>query len=401
MGKSSNFIGQPLFNQLIKLISRQKIQEIAQKGGYNRYVKRFDGYSHLVTLLFAVFSRYDSLREIVLGLMSEANKLSHLGLLQLVSRSTLSDANNRRSHVFFEKIYTSLYERYGGVLSDSQVVRKWEKALYIIDSTTITLFSNILKGAGRHPKHGKKKGGIKCHTVLKAIEQVPCLVRFTAAAVHDHFMLKILNLPMGSFVAMDRAYIDYKYMQLMTEKCITYVTKMKSNLKYRLISSVCRVQPRGLVEVIISTVEFEKGDMRHKARMIEYWREGCKCSQTLLTNNFELDYEEIIEIYERRWQIELLFKQLKQNFQLRYFYGESVNAIKTQIWTTLIANLLLTLVKRRVKRKWSFSGLATVIRQTLMHYINMWAFLEEPEKTWVEINQLYKHKPPELQLSIF
>ena len=112
MGKSGNFIGQPLFNQLIKLISRQKIQEIAQKGGYNRYVKRFDGYSHLVTLLFAVFSRYDSLREIVLGLMSEANKLSHLGLLQLVSRSTLSDANNRRSHVFFEKIYTSLYERY-------------------------------------------------------------------------------------------------------------------------------------------------------------------------------------------------------------------------------------------------------------------------------------------------
>ena len=190
-------------------------------------------------------------------------------------------------------------------------------------------------------------------------------------------------------------------MQLMTEKCITYVTKMKSNLKYRLISSVCRVQPRGLVEVIISTVEFEKGDMRHKARMIEYWREGCKRSQTLLTNNFELDYEEIIEIYERRWQIELLFKQLKQNFQLRYFYGESVNAIKTQIWTTLIANLLLMLVKRRVKRKWSFSGLAIVIRQTLMHYINMWAFLEEPEKTWVEINQLYKHKPPELQLSIF
>ena len=104
---------------------------------------------------------------------------------------------------------------------------------------------------------------------------------------------------------------------------------------------------------------------------------------------------------ELRKKIELLFKQLKQNFQLRYFYGESVNAIKTQIWVTLIANLLLTLVKKRVKRKWSFSGLATVVRQTLMHYINMWAFLEEPEKTWIEINLLRKQKPPELQLSIF
>lgn len=135
--------------------------------------------------------------------------------------------------------------------------------------------------------------------------------------------------------------------------------------------------------------------------MIEYWREGCRRSQTLLTNNFELDYEEIVEIYERRWQIELLFKQLKQNFQLRYFYGESVNAIKTQIWVTLIANLLLTLVRKRVKRSWSFSGLASVIRQTLMHYINMWAFLEDPERIWIEINRLHKQKPPELQLSLF
>ena len=401
MGKSTNFIGQPLFNQLINLISRQKIQEIAQKGGYNHYVKRFDGYTHLVTLLFAVFNRYDSLREIVLGLMSEANKLLHLGVSQIVSRSTLSDANNRRGSDFFADIYRHLYYRYRDVLSDSQIKRRWEDALYIIDSTTITLFSNILKGAGRHPKHGKKKGGIKSHTVLKALEQVPCLVRFTAAAVHDHFMLKILNLPMGSFVAMDRAYIDYKYMQLMTEKGITYVTKMKSNLKYRLIDSVCRANHNGLVEVRISSVEFVKGDIRHKARMIEYWREGCRRSATLLTNNFELDYVEIIEIYERRWQIELLFKQLKQNFQLRYFYGESVNAIKTQIWVTLIANLLLTLVRRRVKRSWSFSGLATVVRQTLMHYINMWAFLEEPEATWIEINRKLEHKPPELQLSLF
>ena len=400
MGKISNFIGQPLFNQLINLISRRKIQEIALKGGYNRYVKRFDSYSHLVTLLFAVFNRFDSLREIVLGLLSEANKLSHLGLSQVVSRSTLSDANTRRSHDFFAEIYRSLYDRYRGVLSDSVFRRKWEDALYIIDSTTITLFSNILKGAGRHPKHGKKKGGIKSHTVLKALEQVPCLVRFTAA-VHDHFMLKILDLPAGSFLAMDRAYIDYKYMQLMSEKCITYVTKMKSNLKCSLISREYWVNPHGLVEVKISTVEFRKGDILHKARMIEYWREGCRRSQTLLTNNFELDYEEIVEIYERRWQIELLFKQLKQNFQLRYFYGESVNAIKTQIWVTLIANLLLTLVRKRVKRSWSFSGLASVIRQTLMHYINMWAFLEDPERIWIEINRLHKQKPPELQLSLF
>ena len=159
MGKSSNFIGQPLFNQLIKLISRQKIQEIAQKGGYNRYVKRFDGYSHLVTLLFAVFSRYDSLREIVLGLMSEANKLSHLGLLQLVSRSTLSDANNRRSHVFFEKIYTSLYERYRVFYRTARLCASGRKRYISLIRRPLHCSQTFSRALAAIPSTGRRKAG--------------------------------------------------------------------------------------------------------------------------------------------------------------------------------------------------------------------------------------------------
>ena len=118
----------------------------------------------------------------------------------------------------------------------------------------------------------------------------------------------------------------------------------------------------------------------------------------LLTNNFELDSDDIIEIYKRRWQIETLFKQLKQNFPLKYFYGDSVNAIQSQIWVTLIANLLLTIVKRRVKHKWSFSNMVTMVRQTLMYYIDLFSYLEEPEKSWIRLNAQRAKSPPELTL---
>ena len=131
---------------------------------------------------------------------------------------------------------------------------------------------------------------------------------------------------------------------------------------------------------------------------IEYWQEKKKHSDVLLTNNFDLEPEEIIDMYLRRWQIESLFKQLKQNFPLKYFYGKSVNAIKIQIWITLIANLLLMVIQKRIKRTWSVSGLATIVRIMLMYYINCYTFLDQPEKEWDLIIQLTNESPPEPSL---
>ena len=150
----------------------------------------------------------------------------------------------------------------------------------------------------------------------------------------------------------------------------------------------------GLITLNDAVVEFRKEDIIHTSRKVEYWEKGKKQSVVLLTNNFELDAEEIIAIYKRRWQIELLFKQLKQNFPLKYFYGESVNAIKTQIWVTLIANLLLSIVRKKVKRDWSFSNLVTMVRQTLMYYINLYSFCENHEKAWLKIIQKRSQSPP-------
>ncbi len=185
------------------------------------------------------------------------------------------------------------------------------KRLQIIYSTTITLFSNLLfNGVGCHPKTGKKKGGIKVHTVIHANEGVPSDIKFTSAATNDSFMLKPTTLSKGDIMAMDS------------------------------------------------------------------------------------DPDEIIAIYRQRWEIELLFKQMKQNFPLKYFYGESANAIKIQIWVTLIANLLLMVMQKGLKRQWSFSGLATMVRITLMYYVDFHSLFNNPEKEWEIILSEASGAPP-------
>lgn len=400
MSKSTNFIGHPIYAQLLNFVNKQKIEKISKKNGHERYVKKLDGYTHLVSMLFAVLQRYDSLREITLGLLSEANKLQHLGIKYCVKRSTLSDANSRRDCEFFEQVYSYLYKQYQCDLADSNSQKEWFKRLYILDSTTIRLFSNILKGVGRNPKHGKKKGGIKAHCVIKAEENIPHLIRLTQAATHDHTILKELSLPEGSFIAIDRAYIDYEHFESFTQKGVFYVTKMKKNLVYSAIEDNFDGITSDERTIYDDTILFKKGKISHKSRRIEYWDIEKSKSITLLTNNFELSDTDIIDIYKKRWQIELLFKQLKQNFPLRYFYGDSANAIKIQIWVTFIANLLLTLVKKKISRKISFSCMVTLIRQMLMYYIDIYRFLENPEKEWLKRVAEMKESPP-TQPSLF
>lgn len=391
MSKSSHFSGQPLYGQVIKLLDKSKILQISRENGGERYIKRFNGWIHLVVMLYAVIMRFDSLREITASLLAETRKLAHLGITFKIGRSTLADANRRRPETIFEAIYRDLYATYRQALSSdsrSGKTPKWMKRLQIIDSTTITLFSNLLfKGVGRHPKTGKKKGGIKVHTVIHANEGVPSDIKFTSAATNDSFMLKPTTLSKGDIMAMDRAYIDYEKFEQLTQRGVIYVTKMKKNLKYTILSDTMYQTPDGLMEVRIQNVEFvrqKKGGetIHHKSRIISYVDVKKRKLISLLTNDMESDPEEIVAIYRQRWEIELLFKQMKQNFPLKYFYGESANAIKIQIWVTLIANLLLMVMQKGLTRKWSFSGLATMVRITLMYYVDFYSLFNNPEKEW-------------------
>ena len=213
MDKGTHFIGQPMYGQLIDLLDKEKILKYSRENGGERYVKHFDAYQHLTVMLYAVIKRFDSLREITDSMFPEARKLAHLGIKMMPRRSTLADANARRPECVFENVYRSLYSRYKDELSSDsrrRQVPSWLKRLQIIDSTTISLFSNLIfKGVGRHPKSGKKKGGIKVHTNIHANEGVPSDIRFTSAATNDSFMLKPTNYSDGDIIVMDRAYIDY------------------------------------------------------------------------------------------------------------------------------------------------------------------------------------------------
>ena len=394
MGKSSHFIGQPMYSQVIKLLDKSRILQISRENGGERYTKRFNGWIHLVVMLYAIIMRFDSLREITASLLTEARKLSHIGITFKIGRSTLADANKRRSEAIFESIYRDTYATYRHVLSSDSRTGKtpqWMRRLQIIDSTTITLFSNLIfKGVGRHPKNGKKKGGIKVHTVIHANEGVPSDIRFTSAATNDSFMLKPSSLSKGDIIAMDRAYIDYEKFEQLTEKQVIYVTKMKKSLKYEILGDTIYQTPEGVMEVRVQEVRFTKRKQGgetivHNARIITYVDVRKHKLISLLTNDMEFDPSEIIEIYRRRWEIELLFKQIKQNFPLKYFYGESANAIKIQIWVTLIANLLLMVMQKQLQRPWSFSGLATMVRITLMDYVDFYSLFNFPEKDWEDI----------------
>jgi len=391
MSKSTHFIGQPLLGQLLSFIDHAEVSRISKKHGGEHYVKYFDGWHHLVTMLYAIIMRFDSLREIQASMSAESRKLSHLGLTKIPRRSTLSDANKRRPEEIFGAIYATLYHKYQGVLSsdsrNDSSSPSWLNKLKIMDSTTISLFSNLLfKGVGRNPKRGKKKGGLKVHTIINANEGVPCDIQFTSAATHDHFLLCPSKLNQDDIIALDRAYIDYSKFEEMTQRGTVYVTKMKRNLVFKVLDDVIYQDKCGKMAVRVQHVVFTKKSkeviIKHHARIITYPDIQKKKLISLLTNDFDMPQEDIIDIYRKRWMIETLFKQLKQNFPLRYFYGESANAIKIQVWCTLIANLLLMLIKCKVKKSWSFSGLATMIRILMMYYVSYKSILEYPEKDW-------------------
>jgi hypothetical protein len=396
MHKDTNFIGQPIFSQLLKSISKSKIDRIALKNKADRYTKKFTTYNHLVVMLYSVFEGVSSLREAVIGVLANSNKINHLGLNSMPKRSTLSDANKRRSSKVFEDIYMKLYQDNRQFLSDSRDSELDLKRLFMIDSTTISLFKAILKAVGRNPLNGKKKGGIKAHVLINAQENTPILVRYSSAARHDKNFLKHIDLAKGSIIVFDRAYNDYKQYARFTSDEIVFVTRQKKSAVFEQgeVFKIPNKTDSGVQkdEEIFLTYKKDSKEKKLRTRRVTYYDKSRDKTLVFITNNFEFDAETIALIYKKRWQIETLFKQLKQNFPLKYFLGDNQNAIEIQIWVSMIANLLVTLLKNKIKRKWAFSNLVSLIRMHLMNYINIYKFLEEPEKSWKNVLENQKNR---------
>ena len=384
MSKSNFFTGQPIFSQLLKFVPRHTVSAIARGSKADRYCKRFSTYDHLVAMLYGVLNHCTSLREITTGMLAWEHRLAHLGVSHHPRRSTISDANNRRSSEVFQQLYLKLFERYGQFLSDSCGKSKASK-LYIFDSTTITLFQEVLKAAGTTPLNGKRKGGIKVHTLIRSDQDVPCMIRFSPGAANDMRFLKEIHLPRGSIVVFDKGYNDYTAFNRFSKEGVSWVTRLHKHLVYKKLADhdITELQQgKGVVydQKITLGVDYKPKKPKVRARLVTFIDPESGKTFEFLTNNFKMAPATIAAIYKKRWQIELLFKRIKQNYPLKYFLGDSENAIRIQIWCALIADLLLKMIKKKAKARLSFSNLSAIVRLHLMTYINLFDFLKHPEK---------------------
>jgi len=396
MREIRKFVGQPVLSQILNVIPSSLIQQCGRKHQANRYYKRLPLRVHLVSLLYGVFSYCNGLRELSEGLLACEGKLSHLGLDRAPARSTLSDANNRRDYRVFEAIYYGLLHQYHSFISDSRLKGLSIRNLKIIDSSTIQLFCEILRGVGRNRLDGaRKKGGFKVHAMMDAFSGVVEFTRITEAREHDRNFLYHLKLVPNSWIVFDKAYTTYGQFAKWTAQKVWFVTRQRANADYHVTKVIQdrtkKKQAKGVLKEQYITVGVKQNGTvveRLKLRRIQYLSDEGKI-YVFVTNNFTLPAKQIATIYKNRWMIELLFKQIKQNFPLRYFWGESPNAIKMQVYCVLIAQLLMVVIRKKAATKKSFANMITVIRLHLMSYVSLLAFVKDTYIAWRK-----EHGPP-------
>jgi len=381
-------VGQPIIKQVLNLIDRTGFNRLVAENNSDRYYKSFKCWPHFVTMMFGIFSRCDSMTEVCEGLRGMQGKLSHLGLEKSPAKSSAGDGLRNRDSAFFESLYYDLTKRYHSFLSDSRTYGLTVKDLFIVDSTTIRLFTDILKGVGRNPKNdGKKKGGLKVHMLIDAHQSIARFVKMTEAKMHDKQFLKHLQLPEFSTIVFDKAYNFYRQFGTWTNNNIYFVTRQKSNAIYTVIETIvdtASIRGKAMVyrEQIIEVHYKENNETKILRLKRVCYRDEKNRHFVFISNNLTLDASEIALIYKKRWGIELLFKKMKQNFQLHYFYGENENAIRTQVWCTLIAQLLLTVIQKKVGVKKAFSAVATLVRIHLISMLDVVELLKSNVRSW-------------------
>jgi hypothetical protein len=388
MSKTTFFYGQSVFGQLISLIDPSIISNASKSCESDRYVKKFKTKDHLISMLFCTIAKCTSLREVTGAMLGLSGKTKHFQLDHIPKKSTLGDANQRRDSGVFGFIYNQLLLQYGHFISDSRIKDVIKKQIEIFDSTTISLYSDVMKCVGRKPKNGRQKGGIKVHTVINVDETVPKFVWFTPSTTHDHVLLDKLKMDPNTIYVFDEGYNDYKTFKKFSDNETGFFTRIKDNAVYEPIcqNEIDEHIHSGVIEDQIIEVAVNDGGTKSKLRLrkIRFYDRELKREFEFLTNLFEMRPDLVAAIYKLRWQIEL-YKQLKQNFPLKYFLGDNENAIKIQIYCALIANLLMTVIQKKLKRSWAFSNLVSFCKIHLFNYIHLLNFLENPERDWQKI----------------
>ena len=368
-----------LFTQVLSLTNRHDFSRLVDKFGAEKYSKGFRCWDQFVAMMFCQLAGADSLREICGGLSTALGKLAHLGLKQAPSRSTLSYANNNRPWQLYEGIFYLLLKEANLLAAKQQRRFRFKNPLFSIDSSTIDLCLDLCDWA----EFRQRKGAVKLHLMLNHHGCLPNWAEITTGKVHDVNMAKKLDFEPGTIVVMDRGYIDYDLFDYWTGEGIWFVTRTKSNMKYRVVTEN-NIPNKGNI-ISDEIIEFTGYDASRRCpgqlRQVTVWDEQKQGTLVFLTNNMKLAASTISLIYKDRWQIETFFKIVKQNLKIKTFVGTSENAVKTQIWTALICILILKIMQMKSSFGWSMSNLAAMLRINLLTYRDLWLWLDKPYET--------------------
>jgi hypothetical protein len=370
-----------LFGQLLHHFPRTEFQALVKKHGAERGAKGFASWTQFVAMLFCQLARADSLREICNGMACCLGKLVHLGVRESPKKSTLAYANEHRPAALYEDVFwaaTARFRAQGGLGSRKRQFR-FRNKLLSLDSTTITLCLGLFPWA----KFRRAKGGVKAHVLLDHDDYMPAYVLITDAKRHDVRPAQDLVLNRGSIVAMDRGYNDYALFGKWTDAGVFFVTRLKDKAAYEVVEARAVPQGGGILadEVIRLTGAGAQEKCPHRLRRVVVWDAENEREIALLTNHLDFGATTIAAIYKDRWEIELFFKALKQNLTVKTFVGTSENALRIQIWTALIALLLLKWLHHLSRAGWSLSNLASMLRLNLFTYRDLMEWLHCPFTT--------------------
>ena len=364
-----------MFSQILQLFPRTDFQLLVKETKAERHARGFSCWDQFVSMLFCQLGRAHSLREICNGLLSCEGKLSHLGIEQAPKRSSLAYANEHRSWELYQKVFFGLLQRCREAGPFAKKFR-FKNKLVSLDSTVIDLCINIFDWA----QFRRTKGAIKLHLVLDHDGYLPCFGVVTEGKVHDVKVAHTLYFEPGTVVVDDRGYNDYRLFAMWSEQGVYFVTRMKDNALYQGIESRPLPQNGSILKDQIITLSgagaWDK--CPYALRRIEVWDAEKQQTFVFLTNHDEFAATTIAAIYKERWQIELFFKALKQNLKIKTFVGTSANAVKIQVWTALIAMLVLRYLKLKSKFSWSLSNLVALLRMNLFTYRDLWMWLDQP-----------------------
>jgi hypothetical protein len=370
-----------LFNQLLQHFPRAEFAALVRKHDAERGAKGFTCWAQLVAMLFCQMAHADSLREICNGLACSLGKLVHLGIGVAPNKSTLSYAHKHRPAKLYEDLFYTALGRFRdekGLGVRKQRFR-FKNKLLSLDSTTISLCLEMFPWA----KFRRAKGGVKAHVLLDHDDYLPRYVLITEARRSDVKMADAFPLNPGSMVVMDRGYNDYALFGKWTDEGIHFVTRLKDNAAYEVLEE-CPVPANRNIrsdQLIRFTGEKAQKACPSLLRRVVVWDPVNEREIVLLTNLQDFGPTTIAAIYKDRWEIELFFKALKQNLKVKTFVGSSENALRIQIWTALIAILLLKWLHHLSKAKWSLSNLASMLRMNLFTYRDLTAWLDNPFAT--------------------